>query len=528
MCDMIHLTRLCTLVCLIVVAAPGRVAAQTPATPSLLQPANGASVTVPSTISWSATLNPSETSGGYNWQVSRSPDFSPLVLMDATSPATTEDVVSGLTSGTYFWRVQAVSVAGVSAWSQARSFSVTGVGPGTPGTPVLAPTRGYSTFHPWEAIHFDWSAVPDAVTYRLEVSNDPNFALGESPVESGIQTFWNDNLATNSDEYVHTMIGNWFARVFAVSADNPQEGIRSLPSNVIQFSAFYNNPIGPAPVLLSPVDNPTLTLPVTLAWAHVPNPQPSGYVLEVARDPGFSDIEWFFNQYTEPTQVMLSLTSGPKFWRVLSQHGLSSPTTNANTAWSSTGRFTISSAPATPVSVTIEGNSVPIEYSGAERRVAVQLTAGVPAGGATVALSSSHPALAPLPASFSMPGTHAWAELPIRLGQVTTPTLITLTATLNGVSASSQFTLRPPTLNDEILQPEVRATGGATIAGWVDLEGGGLAGSSGFRVSLSTDSPDASVPATVTIPAGFHGTGFQITTSPVNSTTTVRITAAAA
>jgi hypothetical protein len=36
--------------------------------------------------------------------------------------------------------------------------------PGTPGTPVLAPTRGYSTFHPWEFIHFDWSAVPDAVT----------------------------------------------------------------------------------------------------------------------------------------------------------------------------------------------------------------------------------------------------------------------------------------------------------------------------------------------------------------------------
>ena len=184
----------------------------------------------------------------------------------------------------------------------------------------------------------------------------------------------------------------------------------------------------------------------------------------------------FNNQYTEPTAEMLSLTSGPKFWRVLSQHGLSSPTTNANTDWSTTGRFTISSAPATPVSITVRGTPG-FEYSGAERRVAVQLTAGAPAGGAAVALTSSHPALAPLPATLSMPAGHAWSEIPIRLGQVTSPTVVTLTATLNGVSASNQFTLRPPTLNNEIFQAApVRATGGATMPGWVDLEGGGLAG----------------------------------------------------
>jgi hypothetical protein len=525
---MTHLPRLCTFVCVIAVMTAGRAAAQTPAAPSLLQPSTGASVTVPLTISWSSTLNPSDTSGGYNWQVSRSSTFSTLVLADSTSPATTQDVVSGLVNGTYFWRVQAVNAVDQSAWSQARSFNVTGAGPGTPGTPVLAPTRGYTTFHPWEFIHFDWSAVPDAVTYRLEVSNDPNFPVGASPVESGIQTFWNDNIPTNSDGYVHTMIGNWFARVFAVDADNPQEGVRSLPSNVIEFSVFYDNPIGPPPQLISPIDNPTLTLPVTLAWAHVPNPQAMGYVLEIATDPGFSNIEFFYNQYTEPTQVFVSLTSGPKFWRVLSQHGLSSPTTNANTDWSATGRFTISSAPATPVSITIPGNEQPVEYSGAERRVDIQLTAGVPPGGATVALSSSHPTLAPLPATFSMPGGQAWARLPIRFGQVTVPTLITLTATLNGVSASSQFTLRPPTLNNETLQPEVRATGGATMTGWVDLEGGGLAGPTGFRVNLSTNSPAASVPATVTIPAGVSGTGFSIQTSPVSSATTVTVTATAA
>jgi hypothetical protein len=500
--------------------------AQTAPTP--LAPAEGANVTVPFTISWSAVLDPGQPNGGYNWQVSPSSSFSPLIRMDSTNPATTQDTISGLTNGTYFWRVQSVNSAGQqSAWSQARSFLVTGAGPGTPGTPVLGPTQGYSTFHPWEAIRFNWTAVPDAVTYRLEVSNDPSFPLG--PVPPGTVTFWNDNIPTNTDGYVHTIEGNWFARVFAVSASNPQEGIRSLPSNVIQFSCFFGNPIGPPPALVSPLGNPTLTLPVTLSWAHVPNPQPMGYVLEVAKDATFSTIEWFFNQYTEPSTVMLSLTSGPKFWRVLSQHGLSSPTTNAVTAWSTTGTFTISSAPSTPVSVAPLGNPGMFMYSGASGMVAVQLTAGVPTGGATIPLTSSHPSLAPVPASLSMPGTHAWAQFPMTVGQVTTPASVTLSATLNGVTASNSFTLRPPTLNDDILQPApVRATGGAAMTGWVDLEGGGLAGPAGFVVNLSSSNAGvASVPATVTIPAGMSGTGFQIQTSPVTTSTPVTITASA-
>ena len=510
----------------LIVLSLSALGAAIPVTPTLLSPANGATVDVPFRISWSATLNAGEINAGYNWQVSRSSTFSSLVLMDSTSPATTEDIVSGLTPGTYFWRVQAVDSAGQSSWSPPQSFIVRGSVPGgAPGTPVLSPTQGYSTFHPWELIRFHWSAVPDAVTYRLEVSNDPNFPVG--PLPAGTITFWNDNIPTNSDAYVHTMVGNWFARVFAVSANNPTDGIRSLPSNVIQFSCFFNNPIGPPPALISPVDNPTVTLPVTLSWAHVPNPQAAGYLLEVARDPGFADIEFFYNQYTDPTAVMLSLTSGPKFWRVLSQQGLSSPTTNANTDWSATGRFTISSAPAVPVSIAPLGNSEMLVYSGASGMMAVQLTAGVPASGATITLSSSHPSVVPVPATISMQGTLAWTQFPFTAGQVTTPTVVTLTATLNGASASSQITVRPPTLNDDILQAVVRATGGTAMSGWVDLEGGGLAGPSGFNVALSSSSPAATVPASVTIPAGVSGTSFPIQTSAVTSTTPVTITAAA-
>lgn len=525
----VALLRLASLVIVVLGIVAGGMAAAAPPAPMPFGPVNGANVTVPATMSWSAVTDPSGAAiAGYNWKVSPSLNMTPVVFMDSTNGTTTQDTLSGLLPGAYFWQVQAANSAGQQgAWSPAQSFNVTGAGPGTPATPVLGPTRGYSTFHPSESVHFNWSAVPGAPTYRLEVSNDPNFPLGT--VAPGVVTFWNDNIRTTTDGFVHHPSlgeGTFFARVFATDSDFAG-GIRSLPSNVIQYTVFYNNPIGPAPVLLSPINGETLTLPVTLTWAHVPNPQAMGYAWEVAKDATFSTIEASNNQYTEPRAVMQSLTPGPKFWRVLSQHGLSSPTTNANTAWSTTGRFTIGSAPPVPVSIALEGVDPPqVVYSGVRRNVTVQLSAAVPAGGATVALSSSNPGLAPVPTTITLPGGFALASFEIPIGQVILATPVTLSATLNGASASGQFTVMPPTLNNDPLQSApVVATGGATMTGFVDLEGFGFAPAGGVVVNLSTNSPLAIAPSAVTIPAGARGTSFQIQTSPVTTATAVTITA---
>src|SRR5207245_102240 len=154
--------------------------------------------------------------------------------------------------------------------------------------------------------------------------------------------------------------------------------------------------------------------------------------------------------------------------------------------------------------------------SGASRFASVQLSAAVPAGGATVALSSSNPGLAPVPPTITLPGGSALASFEIPIGQVTLSTPVTLSATLNGASASGQFTVMPPTLNSNPLQslPGV-ATGGATMTGWVDLAGFGVAPAGGVIVNLSTNSPLAVVPSAVTIPAGAPGPSFAIQTSAV-------------
>src|SRR4051812_33640715 len=51
-----------------------------PSAPRLLDPANGAQVTVPFTIAWTAVTDPSGIVA-YNWQVSPSASFAPVVAL---------------------------------------------------------------------------------------------------------------------------------------------------------------------------------------------------------------------------------------------------------------------------------------------------------------------------------------------------------------------------------------------------------------------------------------------------------------
>jgi hypothetical protein len=488
---------------IVCVSAGGRAVAAAPPAPSAVSPTDGASVTEPFTISWTAVSDPTGIIA-YNWQVSSSSAFTSVFLQNSTSGAT-QASVSGLADGTYFWRVQAVNGAfEQGAWSQSRSFVVSGAG----GAPSLAPPQGYSTFHPFEAMTFTWTAIPEAATYVFQFATDPSFPVttrGEfNNIPDPIFSF-----AIANPE------GNYFARVFAVDS----AGNFSAPSNVITFSVFFNNPLPPPPAIVSPVNNPTLTLPVTLTWEHGINPQPSGYEIQIAKDSGFQTIEQDDPQLNGPTREILSLTPGTKFWRVRSFQGDSSPTTAAVTAWSAVGTFTISSAPPTPVSVKLAKDPL---YSGETTWVAVQLTAAVPAGGATINLSSSNPGAVPVPATIAMPGNAAWTQFQVQAGQVTAPTPVTLTAALNSVSVSAKFTVQPPSLKSLTISPST-ISGGAQPQGIVMLNGQAPAG--GAVVTLSSNSAFVSPPASVIVEAGSFSASFPISTSAVTTNTPATVTA---
>src|SRR5437870_5657673 len=194
-------------VLLVALLGGGTTAAAAPPAPTPLGPANGAGVLVPFTISWSAVSDPSGIVA-YNWQVSPSSAFATVILQNSTSGAT-QDTVGGLANGTYFWRVQAVNGAFQQGpWSQARSFTVTGVGPGAPGTPTLGPTKGYTTFHPYEVMTFNWTTVPGAATYILEASTDLSFPVCCSTIKF-------DNIPNLTFSFaIGNPEGNYSARVF--------------------------------------------------------------------------------------------------------------------------------------------------------------------------------------------------------------------------------------------------------------------------------------------------------------------------
>jgi hypothetical protein len=480
-----------------------------------LGPANGAQVVVPFTLSWSAVSDPSGIVA-YNWQISPSSTFSPVIQQNSTS-GQTQDSVSGLANGTYFWRVQAVNGAfEQGAWSQARSFTVTGASPDEPGSPTLNPPKGGTQFHPFESITFTWSSVPGAVTYVFEADKNPSF-----PVASTRVHFDNITATTTSivigDFCAGCEQGNYVARVYAVGAN----GARGVPSATTAFSVFYNNPLPLPPTPLAPVNGVTVTLPITFSWTDVPNPQGNGYELQIARDSAFSSIEDDIPQITPSHRDELSLTSGTKFWRVRSFQGNNSPNTAAVTAWSQTATFTVSSAPPTVVSLSLT-RAAP--FSGDDEFGDVQLSTVAPAGGAVVQLTSSNPSAVPVPASVTVPAGKAvlLSSFPFQIGQVTTTTAVTVTASLGSSSASFQLTVQPPSLKSLVLTPTTNS-GGVPESAILMLNG--QAPAAGAVVSLSSSSAAVSPPATVTVAAGSPSVSFAMPTTDVTASTPVTITA---
>jgi hypothetical protein len=90
-------------------------AAQTPPpAPVLVGPADAAALVQPITLSWNPVVDPDGPVGSYTWQVGTSSTFGTIIasgfqnMISDTIPTPTRDKVSGLPTGTYFWRVRRI------------------------------------------------------------------------------------------------------------------------------------------------------------------------------------------------------------------------------------------------------------------------------------------------------------------------------------------------------------------------------------------------------------------------------------
>ena len=103
--------------CLVALATSAiEVAAQTaPPAPALVEPADGASLVQPVGLRWSAVVDPDGPIGSYTWQVGTTSSFTLVIASGFTDtrngdPVPTQDRVSGLPNGTFFWRVKATQM----------------------------------------------------------------------------------------------------------------------------------------------------------------------------------------------------------------------------------------------------------------------------------------------------------------------------------------------------------------------------------------------------------------------------------
>jgi hypothetical protein len=505
-----------------------------PLPPSVTGPAPGASTTEPVTLSWQPPVSSPGVS--YRWQVSIKPTFASPVMTATTDPMIKSAVVSGLTPGTYYWRVQSVKFPPEpyptthGPWTSWRKLIVTGVAPGTPGAPgFLAPLAG-AEYHPEETFPLSWTATTDSTSYRLQMASRANFAPGTLLVDETLGS-------THASAPLFGFQTHLFVRVFGVNA----QGVLSVPSTTLPLRITFRAPVPAAPTLLSPPDGATVSLPVVLDWTPDPNPQVEGYELEISRTTSFAlgcgDIELCVTGLSQPRDKFFSLPSGVHFWRIQSSHGLAGRDTAAVTAWSQVRSFTVSSAPPAVESLRIDvftGGGTFLRshtdvFSGTtednEAFGIVQLTTPAPSGGETVDLTSSGSGVASVPSLIKVPGGQAQQSFKIDPKQVLDPTPVTLSAGLDGRTVSAPLTVDPPDVQQVDINtgPPIRPifSGGTSEVGSLLFNG---VPPTGRVIGLTSSSPAASVPSSLTISRS-QSPDFQVATLQVTRTTAVVITA---
>ncbi len=160
--------------------------------------------------------------------------------------------------------------------------------------------------------------------------------------------------------------------------------------------------------------------------------------------------------------------------------------------------------------------------------VTVALTTGAQGNGAVVSLTSSNPAALSLPATLTIPTGTLSGSVVAATSSVSANTPVTITASYNNSSKAAAVTVLPTpppaTLSSLGLFPNAVTGGDSTLA---ILAVTSPAPAGGFVATLSSNNPIATVPPSVTVPAGETNVSFSIPTAVVTTSTGMTISATA-
>jgi uncharacterized protein (TIGR03437 family) len=203
------------------------------------------------------------------------------------------------------------------------------------------------------------------------------------------------------------------------------------------------------------------------------------------------------------------------------------PVTASNPQYSATGTLFAEPAGtsnAGALSMAVEPSS---QIGGGPVSGIVTLAGPAPAGGTQVSLASNDPA-AKVAGDALIPQGQMGAEFAVVTSPVTQPAAATITGNSGGVTTSTPLSILTgglSTLGSLSIAPS-SVNSGQSATGSVTLAS--AAPASGVQVNLASSNPAATVPASVTIPAGQTTGTFPVSTSTVSSPTAATITASSA
>ena len=159
--------------------------------------------------------------------------------------------------------------------------------------------------------------------------------------------------------------------------------------------------------------------------------------------------------------------------------------------------------------------------AGVSTSCTVTLSKSTSSGGSVVSLKSNNAAL-PVPASVTVPAGSTSASFVGTPGSVTTNQSATLTASLNGASATATVTVAPLAVPTLQCSPTTVTSGGKTSC-TVTLSQS--APSSGSSVSLLSNNAVLTVPTAVTVSGGATSASFSASAGSVTSSQSASVTA---
>ena len=275
-----------------------------PTVPSTLsRTVNGSSVA----LDWADATDATSGVKQYEFQVDNNSNFSSNEKSGNTATSNTN--ATGLTDGSYYWRVRTVDNSGnYSNWTTGSSFTVDITAPTAPSTLTRNVTGN--------SIALDWADATDATSgvkqYELQVDNNSDFLSNE---KSGTAVVSNASVSSITD-------GNYYWRVRTVDNFGNYSGWSQGSSFTVDISAPS------VPASLTPIVTGNN---VALDWADSTD-APSGikqYQVQLDKHADFSSPEYSATPVTSNANAT-GLTDGNYYWRVNTQDNAGNTSTWSN------------------------------------------------------------------------------------------------------------------------------------------------------------------------------------------------------